>query len=53
MERAKVGFMNMERLLIDNPDAIPTRTPTMHDEQFHELLTDQFWLSERNYLLFN
>ena len=47
------GFMNMERLLIDNPDGFSTRTPTMHDEQFHELLTDQFWLSECNYLLFN
>lgn len=31
----------------------PTHTPTLHDERFHEFLSDEFWLVERNYLLFN
>jgi hypothetical protein len=30
----------------------PTRTPTLHDERFHEELSDEFWMLERNYLLF-
>jgi hypothetical protein len=36
-----------------NPQDFPTRTPTLHDEGFHEELSDEFWLTERKYLLFN
>lgn len=48
----KSGYENLERLLSGNPNGYRTRTPTMHDERFHEELSDEFWLAERNYLLF-
>ena len=48
----KSGYENLERLLSGNPNGYRTRTPTMHDERFHHELSDEFWLAERNYLLF-
>jgi hypothetical protein len=48
----KSGYENLKRLLDGNPEGLPTRTPTLHDERFHESLSDEFWLVERNYLLF-
>jgi hypothetical protein len=49
----KSGYENMKRLLNGNPEGYPTRTPTLHDERFHEELSDEFWTTERKYLLFN
>lgn len=49
----KSGYENMKRLLNGNPEGFPTHTPKLPDEQFHEELSDEFWLVERNYLLFN
>jgi hypothetical protein len=49
----KSGYENLKRLMNGNPEGFPTRTPTIHDEHFHEELSDEFWLTERNYLLFN
>ena len=49
----KSGYENLKRLLNGNPDGFPTHTPTLHDEKFHEALSDEFWLVECNYLLFN
>lgn len=52
----KSGYENLKRLLDGNPEGFPTHTPTRHDERFHEELSDEFWLSESNYLryfLFN
>ena len=49
----KSGYENLKRLLNGNPDSLPTRTPTLHDEIFHKALSNEFWLVERNYLLFN
>jgi hypothetical protein len=46
----KSGYENLERLINGNPDEFPTRTPTLHDERFHQELSDQFWLTERKYL---
>ncbi|TLY03942.1 MAG: myb/SANT-like DNA-binding domain-containing protein [Thaumarchaeota archaeon] len=49
----KSGYENLKRLINENPDGYPTRTPSLHDERFHEELSDEFWLVERNYLLSN
>jgi hypothetical protein len=49
----KSGYENLKRLLNGNLEGYPTHTPTLHDERFHEFLSDEFWLVERNYLLFN
>lgn len=49
----KSGYENLKRLLDGNPEGFPTHTPTIHDEHFHQELSDEFWLAERNYLLFN
>lgn len=49
----KSGYENLKRLMDGNPEGFPTRTPTLHDECFHEELTDEFWTAERNYLLLN
>ena len=49
----KSGYENLERLMNGNPEEFPTRTPTLHDERFHQELSDEFWLTERKYLLFN
>ena len=49
----KSGYENLKRLLDGNPEGFPTHTPTIPDEYFHEELSDEFWLIERNYLLFN
>ncbi len=49
----KSGYENLKRLLNNNPEGFLTRTLTLHDERFHEELSDEFWLVERNYLLFN
>jgi hypothetical protein len=49
----KSGYENLKRLLVGNPEGFPTRTPTLHDERFHEELSDEFWTAERNYLLLN
>jgi len=49
----KTGYENLKRLLNGNPEGFPTRTPSLHDERFHDELSDEFWLAERNYLLFN
>jgi hypothetical protein len=48
----KSGYENLKRLLDDNPEGFPTHTPTLHDEHFYKELSDEFWLTERNYLLF-
>ena len=47
------GYRNLEILLANNPYNYPTHTPTLHDERFHNELSDVFWLTERNYLLLN
>ncbi len=44
----KSGYENLKRLLNGNPEGYPTHTPTLHDERFHEFLSDEFWLVERN-----
>lgn len=49
----KSGYENLKRLLAGNPEGFPTRAPTLHDERFHEELSDEFWMAERNYLLLN
>jgi Myb/SANT-like DNA-binding domain len=49
----KSGYENLKRLMDGNPQGFPTHTPTLHDERFHEELSDEFWLVECNYLLFN
>lgn len=49
----KSGYENLKRLLDGNPEGFPTHRPTHHDEHFHEELSDEFWLVECNYLLFN
>lgn len=49
----KSGYENLKRLIDGNPEGFPTHTPTLHDERFHEELSDEFWLAECNYLLFN
>jgi hypothetical protein len=49
----KSGYENMKRLLDGNPQRFPTHRPTQHDEHFHENLSDEFWLVECNYLLFD
>ncbi|GET61723.1 hypothetical protein GLOIN_2v1789989 [Rhizophagus irregularis DAOM 181602=DAOM 197198] len=46
MECAKVGYENLERLINRNPEGYPTRTPTLHDERFHQELSDEFWRVE-------
>ncbi|UZO10800.1 uncharacterized protein OCT59_002378 [Rhizophagus irregularis] len=40
------GYENLKRLLNGNPEGFPTHTPTLHDEHFHEELSDEFWLAE-------
>jgi hypothetical protein len=47
----KSGYENLKRLMGGNPEGFPTRTPTLHDERFHEELSDEFWLRECNYLI--
>ena len=47
----KTGYENLERLLNGNPSGFPTHTPSLHDERFHEELSDEFWLNECKYLL--
>ncbi|GET53305.1 hypothetical protein GLOIN_2v1766080 [Rhizophagus irregularis DAOM 181602=DAOM 197198] len=47
------GYENLKRLLNENPEGFSTHTPTLHDEYFHEELSDEFWLTKHNYLLFN
>ncbi|GBC46940.2 hypothetical protein GLOIN_2v1815051 [Rhizophagus irregularis DAOM 181602=DAOM 197198] len=42
----KSGYENLKRLLNGNPEGFPTHTPTLHDEHFHEELSDEFWLAE-------
>jgi hypothetical protein len=49
----KSGYENLSRLMNGNPERFPTHRPTLHDERFHEELSDEFWLTERNYLLLN
>ena len=47
----KKGYENLKRLINGNPNRFPTHTPSLHDERFHQELSDEFWLTERNYLL--
>lgn len=47
----KSGYENLARLMNGNPDGFPTRTPSIHDETFHAELSDQFWLTLRNYFI--
>lgn len=47
------GYENLKRLINGNPDEFPVHTPTLHDERFYNELSDEFWLTERKYLLFN
>jgi hypothetical protein len=47
----KLGYENLERLMGRHPRRYNNRTPTMHDERFHDELSDEFWLAERNYYL--
>jgi hypothetical protein len=49
----KSGYENLARLIAGNPHRYPTRTPTMHDETFYDELSDEFWLTMCNCLLFN
>jgi hypothetical protein len=49
----KSGYENLTRLIAGNPNGFPTRTPTIHDETFYTELSDEFWLTLRNYLLIN
>jgi len=49
----KSGYENLSRLMNGNPEGFPTHRPTLHDERFHGELSDEFWLTERNYLLFD
>ncbi|UZO25003.1 uncharacterized protein OCT59_017292 [Rhizophagus irregularis] len=42
----KSGYENLERLINRNPEKYPTRTPTLHDERFHQELSDEFWRVE-------
>lgn len=49
----KSGYENLKRLQNGNPEGYRTHTPSLHDERFHEELSDEFWLVERNYLFFN
>ncbi|GET60115.1 hypothetical protein GLOIN_2v1789989 [Rhizophagus irregularis DAOM 181602=DAOM 197198] len=42
----KSGYENLERLINRNPEGYPTRTPTLHDERFHQELSDEFWRVE-------
>ncbi|CAB4436584.1 unnamed protein product [Rhizophagus irregularis] len=42
----KAGYENLERLINRNPDDYPTRTPSLHDERFHQELSDEFWRVE-------
>ncbi|GET50691.1 hypothetical protein GLOIN_2v1789989 [Rhizophagus irregularis DAOM 181602=DAOM 197198] len=42
----KSGYENLERLINRNPEGYPTRTPTLHDERFHQELSDEFWKVE-------
>ncbi|GBB94180.1 hypothetical protein RclHR1_23000001, partial [Rhizophagus clarus] len=48
----KSGYENLKRLLSGNLEGFPTHTPTLHDERFHDELSDEFWLAESNNLLF-
>ncbi|POG58738.1 hypothetical protein GLOIN_2v1789989 [Rhizophagus irregularis DAOM 181602=DAOM 197198] len=36
-----------QRLINRNPEGYPTRTPTLHDERFHQELSDEFWIVEQ------
>jgi hypothetical protein len=49
----KSGYENLKRLMEGNPEGFTTRTPTLPDERFYEELSDEFWMTERNYLLLN
>ncbi|GBC16066.2 hypothetical protein GLOIN_2v1789989 [Rhizophagus irregularis DAOM 181602=DAOM 197198] len=42
----KSGYENLERLINRNPEGYPTRTLTLHDERFHQELSDEFWRVE-------
>ena len=48
----KSGYENLSRLMDGNAQRYPTHTPSMHDEQFHEELLDEFWTIERKYFYF-
>ncbi|RGB22401.1 hypothetical protein C1646_776143 [Rhizophagus diaphanus] len=43
----KSGFENLKRILNGNPERFPTHMPTLHDEHFHEELSDEFWLAKQ------
>jgi hypothetical protein len=47
----KSGYENLQRLIEQNPQQFPTRTPTLDDEHFHAELSDEFWLVECNYFI--
>lgn len=32
----KSGYENLKKLLDENPEDLPTYTPTLHDEHFHD-----------------
>ena len=49
----KSGYENLARLIAGNPHKYPTQTPTMHDKTFYDELSDEFWLTMCNCLLFN
>ena len=50
----KSGYENLKRLQPGgNPEGFPTHRTSFHDEHFHKELSDEFWLVECNYLLFN
>ena len=49
----KSGYENLARLIAGNHHRYPTQTPTMHDETFYDELSDEFWLTMCNCLLFN
>jgi hypothetical protein len=45
------GYENLNRLLRDNPRRLPTHTPSIYDQRFHNELSDEFWLIASNYLI--
>ncbi len=44
----KSGYQNLRRLLEGNREDYPVHTPSQHDYEFHDELSDEFWLVECN-----
>jgi hypothetical protein len=48
----KLGYENMKRILEGNPDGFPVHSPNNYDRRLYGDLSDEFWVDNRNYLLF-